>query len=618
MRITYIVISWLLALSLSQAVTLDISNYGAIANDGVDDLAAIQSAIQNANQNDSVFIPSGTWQISGAIVLKDDIQLVGAGVDKTIIRYIGTDLDRMINIEGTEGLSISGFTLSGENNIYATHGIAGGNAESIEIKDLRIRDFVKTSVFGPSGIYFTTSVRNSSINGCEFIDIGLDSAWGAAIRVGRVEGQTNNSSKISIFENTISGTGRGGILIDNATDVTIQSNSVTGSGQTDVGLGIEVFGGSDRATVEDNVIDHWLSIDRSTNVAVRRNTVSNKNGPVKSFGLEAAGPCENTIFVDNIVDQGAHIGISVSNSGLKEHLLWIRNTVSGAETWGGQIQGESAGAFRMYFRENIFKETESDEPNLFASHGHGLRINGNVSKITFDQNTFADNDADGIQIRTENSTTLPVNYLEFLGNTFSGNEDASVAISSSAESNLDDLIWTNNTVVNNDLDTTFLTKGFAGTNPPVISIVGPTEGFSDKPIQFEVNFTDDGTPVHYLWDLATGLPATDSTVTAVYKTAGTYRVSLAVWDNDDRAAYAEHTIKIYPQPIVELITSAPPIDAVRINFNGTEGYEYLLQSSFDLSAWTDLESFSGAGNKEYLHDGLNGEMQHFYRVEVED
>ena len=41
--------------------------------------------------------------------------------------------------------------------------------------------------------------------------------------------------------------------------------------------------------IEDNTLDHWLSVGGAARVAVRRNTVSDKTGDVGFLGLELIG-----------------------------------------------------------------------------------------------------------------------------------------------------------------------------------------------------------------------------------------------------------------------------------------------------------------------------------------
>ena len=100
------------------------------------------------------------------------------------------------------------------------------------------------------------------------------------------------SSNDKVLNNTISNTGRGGILADDDSEnLIIKNNTITGSGQSLVngtGLGIEVWK-SPHALIENNTLDHWISVDSSDGTAVRGNHVSDKTGVTKPIGLEVVG-----------------------------------------------------------------------------------------------------------------------------------------------------------------------------------------------------------------------------------------------------------------------------------------------------------------------------------------
>ena len=63
-----------------------------------------------------------------------------------------------------------------------------------------------------------------------------------------------------VLGNVIRNTGRGGIFGAQSTDLVIRHNRVTGSGGP--GLGIEIWGGCPRSLIEDNTVDHWISVDK--------------------------------------------------------------------------------------------------------------------------------------------------------------------------------------------------------------------------------------------------------------------------------------------------------------------------------------------------------------------
>ena len=94
---------------------------------------------------------------------------------------------------------------------------------------------------------------DSRIENCVIENVAPDDAWGAGIRL------SWGSSRNQIIGCKVRNTGRGGIFgNDGSHDLVIRRNTVTGShGEK---LGIEVWGGCDRCVIEDNRIDHWLSV----------------------------------------------------------------------------------------------------------------------------------------------------------------------------------------------------------------------------------------------------------------------------------------------------------------------------------------------------------------------
>lgn len=69
---------------------LDIRDFGAIANDSLDDSQAINEAITRADMGiyKAVYFPEGVWQIDSTITLSGDIEYFGEGGNKSIIRSL--------------------------------------------------------------------------------------------------------------------------------------------------------------------------------------------------------------------------------------------------------------------------------------------------------------------------------------------------------------------------------------------------------------------------------------------------------------------------------------------------------------------------------------------------
>jgi hypothetical protein len=523
--------SWLAGIFLSTSAfagqTIDVTTKGATPDDDSDDLAAINAAINDAKAGDTVLLPAGVYRISGMIRAKSGVNIIGAHRDNTVIRYVGSTLSPMIGIDEASDITISTLTLDGTSNNKAAGGITASDSSKLNLSHLKIVNFVPTAAFGPSGVYFSTGVTQSTIADSIFSNIGVGAEYGSGIRM------EHGSSHNQVLRNTINTTGRGGIFGKNSSDLVIKNNAVSGSGGT--GLGIEVQG-SPRALIEDNKIDHWLSVDASPNSAIRRNTVSDKTGSFKFAGLELVNSAD-VVFSGNTVDGGAKIGISISGSGVKDRVLWKDNVIRSANTWAIQIQGEAGGVRRQFFINNTFADTDNSQPNpLYNNQGHGVRFNGNVKYVEFHSNTITGNGDLGVQIGGGN-----IDSLSFVNNTITHNGGSSV--SADPVTNLE---WANNTVANNGSNAQLTTSGFAGQSRPTGTVdTDPASLHVGVEATFTLSFADSdgGTLAGVLWDFGHGLPAIGAIVKHTWDEPGTYPVTVVAWDDDGRAMH--HTWDVH-------------------------------------------------------------------------
>jgi len=511
------------------AATIDVATFGAIPGDSIDDTTAINNAIAASTAADTVVLNAGTYDVSNKIVTKAGLTMQGAG-NTTILRRTGNNTAPLLGIENVSNVTLSNFTLDGNNNKKPSQGIYAATGSNINLHDLTIQNLAATTGFGPHGIYFDHNVTNSTIANNSISNIGTGSQWGCGIRVAWY------SSNNQVLNNTVANTGRGGILCnDQSTDLVIRNNTVTGSGGT--GLGIEVWGGSHRAVVEDNHIDHWLSVDGSNDLAVRRNTISDHSGVYKYTGLELVD-ASNCVFTDNVVDGGQQLGISISGPALKNNIYWGHNTISGASTWGVQIQGETNGAKNQYFFKNIFIGTIKSGPNtLYAPQGHGVRFNGDANGIVFDNNEITANQGQGIQLTGSN-----LRNLTFTSNTITNN--AGAAATSDGVTNL---YWADNTISGNGSDNPLpssTTKANVIDNP-----FGDFRIRVGQPLRFGLREDAAAGVDHVLWDFGTGLPSTELNPTFAYDVPGTYRVTMIAWGDDGGAPrFEEQTLTVTPEP----------------------------------------------------------------------
>ncbi|MEK3884666.1 glycosyl hydrolase family 28-related protein [Paenibacillus sp. PL2-23] len=525
------------------AAVLNVTSYGANGSDSNDDTSAFQSAINASSSGDTIYIPNGVYRISSALQPKSGTSLVGQSEAGTVLLYTGSG-NEIIALSNKTGVELAEFTLNGNNNTSLYSAIYAHKGGEHHIHDLTIKSLARASGFGPFGVYlvgtnghYNDGVTDSIIENTTFLDIGNSSLWGSAFRI--AWGSHSNQ----ILNNTINRTGRGGILAnDGASDLVIIGNTITNTGLTDQKLSIEVWQDCDRAIIEDNVTDSWISVHDSNNSAVRNNTIERIGyGTYAKYGLELIGS-KNVVFTDNVVDSGMQLGITVAGSNParpNHYAYWGYNSFENMLQWGAQIQGGTATAAYHYFYKNDFNDTIKNHPAALypGSSGYGFRVNGNVTDFTLDNNNIKDNDDLGIQF----TTAAGVDRFSFVNNAITGNGAASINAYPSAASHL---IWSGNTVSGNGTNTQLTSRGFSNAKPTA-SFSAASTGTAGVPVSFTNTSSDsDGSIAHVLWDFGAGIPSTTSSPSYTYDKPGTYRVTLLVWDNGGRGSIKEHTITI--------------------------------------------------------------------------
>lgn len=522
----------------ARAKTLDVATYGAIPNEPKDAAPAINAAIAAASPGDTILIPAGTYSIAQSILPKSNLKITGPASrpDQATLRCIATNPIPLILIDNLSDLEISSLTLDGADSPNAMQGIECSHATRLRLSNLAIQNLGANEGFAPHGIYFKESVTDSIITDNFFTRIGLQSEWGAAIRI------AHSSSRNQITANTTRDTGRGGILCnDGAADLIIRKNTITGSGHhpKGEGLGIELQTNCDRAIIEDNHIDHWLSIDSSNQLAVRRNVVSDKTGVYKWCGLELVA-AHDDIFTDNTVDSGQHVGISISNNPPKERIYWAHNTVKSASTFALQVQGEKEMAAQQYFYKNNFEATLRNSPQTrYPPGGAGIRVNGNASHIVFDSNRSAGNQGFGIEITGDtDKDKANISSLRFIHNQILNNRLAAVD-----SPPIPDALWLDNTVKGNRSNN-LIRSAASPARSPSVAISPPSSPRVAQPLSFAAKFTGPHPLAHVLWDFGDSIPSTDQNPTHVFPSLGSYRIAVLIWDTTGEAAHQELTLTV--------------------------------------------------------------------------
>ena len=525
-RISVAVLAILFFAATVNAATIDVA---LNADDAASNSASLQAAITRAAVGDSVRIAAGTFSIANSVRLKSGVDLVGISTAKSILTASFNRLQPMVTGSGISRVGLHGFTLDGHGDASVTQGIQLEKSEALIIHDLTIMNLPGSdradAPLGPHAIDCTSAVSKSTFDSITCKSIGIGRTWGGGIRL------SWKSSGNLVTHCVIADTGRGGIFCnDGSTDNVISANVVTGSGG--VGLGIEVQN-CDRSLIEQNSIDHWLSVDNSSTSAVRGNQINAADNTYKLCGIEIVDS-HDVVVSNNSVTGGAKVNLSISGPKPKTRMLFSNNLFESATTWGTQIEGDAGGATQLYFASNRFIKTRTGPSPLYANQGHGVRLNGNCSAIVFDENEIAHNAGVGIQLTGEN-----VSQLGFYGNSILDNESG--AIDGDA---IPHLSWIGNRVLPANgaklwEQASDSIKATAGT----VQLSAKSVAVGDA-IAASANFPNGFHPTVWLWDLGRGLPVTTAAVNYAYDQAGTFRVTAIGWDSSGHAGRATSTVSV--------------------------------------------------------------------------
>ena len=519
------------------ATTRDVTQSGAVPDDARDDAPAIQAVIDASAAGDTVYLPAGTFLVGRTLHAKTGVAIRGQAQERTILQVSAEAPMDCLDLSGTRNVEVSGLTIDGKGSPNAHHGIFAHGGGGHTIQHVTIQDL--GSVNGPVGIQFTGDGPKGTdgVTGCLIADntirnVGVKSEWGGGIRF------SWGSSQNQVLRNVIDNTGRGGIFAnDGSADLVIRGNTVTRSGRKSEKLGIEIWRACDRVVIEDNVIDHWLSIGGAACVAARRNTVRPPAGDTAFIGLEVIG--QDVVVTDNLVDGGHQIGLSTSNNANNSRQFCAYNTVRGMIQWAVQIQGDKTGADLLYYYRNKFLATQRGNPEAIyhGADGRGFRFNGNCHNVTLDSNEVLDNKAEGLELGGKD-----MDRLSFVGNVIRGNAMAAVGGDPGA-----DLEWADNTVAANGDDRTPKSRGFADPKP-VADFTCPARAATGSPAEFaNTSSAPGGKLAHVLWDFGDGPPSTDVQGRHTYAKAGTYRVILVVWNDKGRGEIRERSVTVGQQ-----------------------------------------------------------------------
>nr|WP_246360952.1 right-handed parallel beta-helix repeat-containing protein [Haloechinothrix aidingensis] len=368
------------------------------------------------------------------------------------------------------------------------------------------------------------------------------------------------SEHVRISGNVVDGVGGRGIVCatssgldqsaGTARHIAIRSNTVTDVDE-DSSLGIELYNRCHDSVIEDNRLDHGISVVHSHNVGIRRNRVVDTRAGADGFiGLEV-GNVRDAVLADNVVDSGVQYGGAVLawNGFTTRRVTAVRNDFRNARETGLWLMADNdglSGIEYVYARGGTCPASGGGTKPCGVTgtdgtgergDGHGVLLWHDTRFVTLDDLAITDNAGAGVS-----GAGVQADYLAVLGNTFSGNSEPANWSLGAWPSNMR---WAGNDCAG---DCDGLTSGewaTDGWDPPDAAIAMPSTATVGEPVTFTSRSTDSEGISDEQWDLGTGVPrSADGTVR--YTEPGTYRVSLTVWNTKGQADSAEHVITVEP------------------------------------------------------------------------
>ncbi|NMO97563.1 right-handed parallel beta-helix repeat-containing protein [Paenibacillus lemnae] len=311
----------LVLFQLTDKQSLSIESCGAVADDGKDDVHAIQACIEQAQSKQlTLEVPEGEYHLSDMITL-DGVSMRGEG-DKSIL--ISTNPEQgSINMTG-EGARLS--HLQHQYQTTVERGDGANEKNSITVSKARqfLIDSVKVQQASTAGILVTKGSKEGRITNNIIEGTGAD-----GIHI------TGQSSQIVVEGNQVKATGDDAIAVvsyrDDGTavqDIAIKGNRV---GYGSRARGIAVVGG-ETVTIEGNTIQEtsmagiYIATEKNWNttdtigVTISQNTINNSGTKPGSdhpniLVYASFGKVDQITFEDNKVMNAEHAGLGMWGEG---------------------------------------------------------------------------------------------------------------------------------------------------------------------------------------------------------------------------------------------------------------------------------------------------------------
>lgn len=370
--------AWGLGLGMSVGVVMGVAAELAEISVGVDegdlrgsDGRALQAAVDYVAGlgGGTVRIGAGRYEMRNALVLRDNVHVVGAPGETVLVARDGAVVplaadgdanQREITVADPTGFQIG-------DGVVIVDANSGGFTDTTATLTARL-DENTFSISRP--LYVDYMVRDNARAKQAFPVVG---GWG--VKNASVEGLTIDGNRENC--ESVGGCRAAGIYLFECEDITIR-NCVVGAYDGD-GISFQV---SQRVTVEECVSHDNAGIgihpgSGSQDPTVRNNR-SERNG---ADGLYVCWRVKRGVFENNTLVGNARDGISIGHKDTDN--LFVANEITGNSRSGVMFRGESEamGAHRNVFERNRIVDNgggEHDAAVLMRGHHHDVVFRGNT------------------------------------------------------------------------------------------------------------------------------------------------------------------------------------------------------------------------------------------------
>lgn len=289
----------------AHALSCSVTDFGAIAGDGLDDTTAIQAALDAACG--PVGLPAGVFTLSGTLLVGSGGGIVGPGTlhqtaDVTTITNSNTAI-------GNSDITLSGFLLS---KTFVDNSLADG-IRLEKSTDVTINDVEITGISARSGIELllcdTFLVDDNYLHGFSATATGV-LGDGDPVSIDSIYIRTSDNGTVSnnVIEDMDAGVGlqSDGIFVSGAVNVHVTENTISNVGE-----------GIDLGDTDDVLVDY--------------NTVTD----AQAFGLKVGNGSINSTFAYNDVIRAQMSGVvvfggasTIAGNGPTEDIVIDRNTIT--------------------------------------------------------------------------------------------------------------------------------------------------------------------------------------------------------------------------------------------------------------------------------------------------